>query len=326
MKKGLSVRSWEAAQRIVREWEAGGQAVTATVQEACERWLADSEARNLKPQSLKKYRHVKKELTERFGEMTVGSVSVDDVRRMRESWKLSAMTTRKRLELVRAFFSFCMASEWTQSNPAKNVRPPAGQPLPTLPYSEEEWTRILWALDAYGEIHPQTPEKARRQLKALLLLMRYSGLRISDAVALRREKIDSTGRLFLYQAKTREPVLIPLPEVVLDALREADEGDAYYFWNGRSTLKTALTTWQERLKKLFLIAGCPEGHSHRLRDTFAVSLLQKGVSLEDVAKLLGHRSIQVTERHYSPWVRARQESLDQAVRKVWATEVQHDKG
>ncbi len=37
--------------------------------------------------------------------------------------------------------------------------------------------------------------------------------------------------------------------------------------------------------------------SHRLRATFAVDLLQKGVPLEHVSKLLGHKSVTTTERH-----------------------------
>ena len=42
------------------------------------------------------------------------------------------------------------------------------------------------------------------------------------------------------------------------------------------------------------VASC---HPHRFRDTFAVSLLLKGVSLDSVSKLLGHSSIKITERH-----------------------------
>jgi hypothetical protein len=33
--------------------------------------------------------------------------------------------------------------------------------------------------------------------------------------------------------------------------------------------------------------------------------------------LLGHRSIKVTEKHYAPWVRARQEQLENSVRRAW---------
>jgi site-specific recombinase XerD len=53
------------------------------------------------------------------------------------------------------------------------------------------------------------------------------------------------------------------------------------------------------------------------RDTFAVELLLAGVPTEQVSKL-GHASIRVTEKHYSPWVKARQDQLEEAVQKTWA--------
>lgn len=62
-----------------------------------------------------------------------------------------------------------------------------------------------------------------------------------------------------------------------------------------------------------------EGHmmSHRLRDTFAVDLLQKGVPLEDVSKALGHMSIKTTEKSYAKWVKGRQDRLDALVIGTW---------
>ena len=285
IRKSLDLRNMEAAIRLVRELEIHGEAQTVTVRQACDKFLADSEAR-LKPQSVKKYRHLVEELQREWRELPVRAITVDDVRTLRSSWKMAATTTRKRLELLRGFFRFCLDSGWVQTNPAKAVKPPQVRQSPTLPYSESEWEKITWALDAYGEIHAQSPEKVRKQLRALVLLMRYSGLRISDAVLLKRDRI-TMGKLLLYQAKTGHPVWIPLPGVVLKALDCCDEGDPYYFWSGGGKLKTALTEWQERLKKVFVIAGIPEGHGHRLRDSFAVSLLEKGVPLQTVSILLG---------------------------------------
>jgi integrase/recombinase XerD len=37
-----------------------------------------------------------------------------------------------------------------------------------------------------------------------------------------------------------------------------------------------------------------------------------------VSKLLGHSSIKITERHYAPWVKARQEQLEAEVRRIWS--------
>jgi integrase len=72
-----------------------------------------------------------------------------------------------------------------------------------------------------------------------------------------------------------------------------------------------------RLNRVFKLAGIPNGHAHRFRDTFAVELLLAGVPLERVSILLGHGSVKVTEKHYSPWVLARQEQLEADVKRTW---------
>ena len=53
------------------------------------------------------------------------------------------------------------------------------------------------------------------------------------------------------------------------------------------------------------------------RDTFAVELLLAGVPIDQVSLLLGHSSVKVTEKHYAPFVKARQEQLAQSARKAW---------
>lgn len=64
--------------------------------------------------------------------------------------------------------------------------------------------------------------------------------------------------------------------------------------------------------------GIPDGHAHRFRDRFAVSLLQASVPIERVLVLLGQGGIKVTEKYYSSWVRVRQEQLEADVRRSWA--------
>jgi hypothetical protein len=53
----------------------------------------------------------------------------------------------------------------------------------------------------------------------------------------------------------------------------------------------------------------------------SLGCLQRGVALERVSILLGHQSVKVTERHYTPWVRARQEQLESDVRRTWDTDL-----
>jgi integrase len=53
------------------------------------------------------------------------------------------------------------------------------------------------------------------------------------------------------------------------------------------------------------------------RDTFAVEMLLAGVPIDQVSILLGHASVRVTEKHYSPWGRARQDQLEKSVQSAW---------
>jgi hypothetical protein len=48
-----------------------------------------------------------------------------------------------------------------------------------------------------------------------------------------------------------------------------------------------------------------------------VGLLQAGLPMDRVSALLGHSSIKVTEKHCSPWARARQEQLEAGVGRTW---------
>jgi integrase len=53
--------------------------------------------------------------------------------------------------------------------------------------------------------------------------------------------------------------------------------------------------------------------SHMLQDTFAVEMLLAGVPPEKVSKLLGHRSVAITERYYAKWSKSRMPQLEDEV-------------
>lgn len=147
--------------------------------------------------------------------------------------------------------------------------------------------------------------------------MRCSELRVGDAARLRRERIKD-GKLFPYTAKTGTPVWVPLPGIALDALQAfRPANDTYFLWSGDSSPDTVAKLWMRKPQWLFEETKIPNAHSHRLRDTFAVEMLLSAVPIERVSVLLGHSSIKVTERHYAPWVKARQEQLEADVARSW---------
>ncbi len=109
-----------------------------------------------------------------------------------------------------------------------------------------------------------------------------------------------------------------LPEPVVRVLNQTPKvTESYFFWDGTQRIETATGGRRRRLAKVFELAKVDDAHPHRFRDTFAVELLLSGVPIERVSVLLGHQSVRITEKHYAPWVRSRQEQLESDLTNAW---------
>jgi integrase/recombinase XerD len=206
----------------------------------------------------------------------------------RSTWKDGPLSASKKIGRLRSVSKFGVKRGFIERNTAEDMTTPEVTPNPTLPFTEKAMEAILKAA------------KTRPRLHAFILVMRHSGLRISDATTLATNSLDGR-RLLLHQAKTGRPVSVLLPKFVADDLRRTPlKNSKYFFWSGHSQVQAAASVWRKRLSHVFAEAKVKDCHSHRFRDTFAVDLLSKGVSLEGVSQLLGHRSIKITQRHYNP--------------------------
>lgn len=182
---------------------------------------------------------------------------------------------------------------WIQKNPASELKAPKVALCPTFPFSREEVIRILSAVDKYKAKFPGWSKENALRLRGLVLLLRYGGMRIGDAVSLTSDRIQG-NRLFLYTQKTGIPVTTVLPDFVLEALDATPKvTDKHFFWNATDKLDAIVGSWRRRLARLFELAEVPNAHPHRLRDTFAVELLLAGVPIERVSVLSGHQSVRI---------------------------------
>jgi integrase/recombinase XerD len=131
----------------------------------------------------------------------------------------------------------------------------------------------------------------------------------------------STYRLRVDRNGTGVPVNTVLPVFVVEALDATPKvNEKYFFWSDAGKLDSAVRSSQTRLRKLFRLAAIPGGHAHRFRDAFAVEPLLANVPIERVSVLLGHQSVRITEKHYAPWVRSRQEQLEADLESAWKRE------
>ena len=279
-----------------------------TVEEACAAYLRELEARNLRASTREGYQTVFRQMQAFASEAGLDSIEQVDrgaVRAWRASWTWAYSTQVKVLAQLKAFFGFAVSEGWIGESPIDGIRRARSDARPTQPLSIDEVRALLAAAER------------RPKEQALLLLLRYSGLAIRDAITLRRDAVGPDGELVLRRAKSGELVTVVLPGPVsaaLDAVTE--QGRAHYFWTGRSAARTATNYWRERLKRVASEAGVEGFHPHRLRDTFAVELLLAGVLIQDVSTLLGHGSVATTERYYAPWNLARRKRLGLIVREV----------
>jgi site-specific recombinase XerD len=323
--KSLNTRDWDTAFETSREWELAGQESAneddISVETATAEFIADAEARELHERTIYKYRFLFRQMCsfcEVEGITRLRQLDVRLLRKFRTEWKDHNLAALKKLERLRSFYRFAISNKWVEDNPAKSLKSPSIEDRRTLPYSNEEMFRILSAVETWiAEAPPQNRDNARR-LRALIFLLRYSGLRIGDAVGCSTNLL-TDGKLRLHTQKTGSHVYVPLPPFVVAALDACPRmSESYWFWTGNGKLSTAVGDWQGRLLNLSSIAKVGHLHAHRFRDTFAVALLLEGVPVERIAILLGHSSIKVTEKHYSPWIRERQEQAESDVRATWA--------
>lgn len=343
IRQSLKTKSWERAAVLTRGMEEAAVAapeakpadVAVTIAHAVREYLADAAARELSDATIYKldifFRKQFLTWCKAEGYKLLRELDLAAVRSFRTSWRDGAMAKKKKQERLTGFFWFCIRAGWIIANPTNNLGRISVTQAPTDYFTREEFDKLLDSTYLYRESRSEESIGGIHgtRLRTLLLLMRWSGLRIRDAITLERTRLVGDN-LLLYQAKTGTPVYVPLPPQVADALRSVPQGNRpnprYFFWSGNSLPKTAVADWQRSFRRLFTLAGLekPDGSPkrcfpHMLRDTFAVEMLLAGVPIDQVSMLLGHSSVKITEKHYSPWVKARQEQLAASVRNAWSS-------
>lgn len=317
LRQSLKTSDWKRAEKIIEAWESGDDPDKAsTILDAMNRHMRELAVQKVSLATRKKYRQLFDRLTKWGGERNVtllSQLTVQTVRNFRESWQVAPITANKMTERLRSFLGFCVESGWIPNNPAKALKTIADDRVPTLPFTVAELGRILEAADKHVEGKRGERLRWAKRLRALVLVLRWSALRISDAVMLRPEQIEG-DTIALYQHKTGEHVRVPVPAEVTDALKEIGAPGGYYFGHGGGKVETRTGDWRRQLRPLFAAANVPEGHAHRFRDTRAVELLNDGVPMDRVAAILGNTE-EVCRKHYAPWVKERQDQLEADVRR-----------
>lgn len=209
-----------------------------------------------------------------------------DLRALTEwSQTLPASSARQAACAMGSFFKWLRRSGYTEFNPDM-PRPGATIKVPSA-YTQEEIDLIFKAAGRLG---------ARAQ--AALMLLYATGARVSELVALRWE--DITDRNIILRKTKRmagsgaqKERAIPIGPRAEDALRILRSLKSDSAWVLGVIARQSVWKWCARVSEMTGI-HC---HPHKFRATFATHLLERGVDIRTVQELLGHASIETTQRY-----------------------------
>lgn len=257
------------------------------------------------------------------GLVNLGDIKTEHILAYRNSLEGAQNTRAKKVFRLIGFFEFCVEMGWIQRNIAR------AQSV-ILKYDDSQTPKALTdaqftvLLDAVRKVNGRTTDEQRRKLTSLLLLMRWTGLAIRDAVTIERARFEQNGngycKLFLRRAKTGHPVYATVKgEILKQILAGANAGGRYLFVDAvpdtEKELDALVQSWGVLFRKLGDVAELTDEHgeslkfgSHSMRHTFVFWALNNGLPTEDVAMLIGD-SVQIVAKHYSEWITGRQERL-----------------
>lgn len=215
-----------------------------------------------------------------------------------------------RLTALIIFARFMQAEDPRHEIPPADIKRTTNRPVPYI-YTADEIARLL---DAAGNLRHQRPNPLRCKLYVMLFgLIASTGLRVSEALALRLDDILHDGVLHIRETKFRKSRLVPLHATVMEALqryleaRRQHAGESDWLFPSVEHRQLYPTTVNYTFRCILRRAGiAPERNQqpriHDLRHTFATRVLEQcGAERGEVARhfvalstYLGHVSIHNT--------------------------------
>jgi integrase/recombinase XerD len=230
---------------------------------------------------------------------------------------LSAVSAARALIAVRGLHRFATAEGLTAVDVARAVKPPT--PTRRLPKSLSLDEVLALLEGAGGDSEADGPLTLRN--RALLEVLYSTGARISEAVGLDLDDVDTRARSVLLHGKGDKQRLVPIGRPAVSALDTylvrgrpdlalRGKGTPAIFLNVRGGRLSRQSAWQV-LQDTAERAGISSAVSpHTLRHSFATHLLEGGADVRVVQELLGHASVTTTQIYTLVTV--------STLREVWA--------
>lgn len=152
--------------------------------------------------------------------------------------------------------------------------------------------------EALAVLNTLTQEQNKYLKEKILFLLLYGGgLRVSEACALKWEQIQFQRNTLRLIGKGSKERIVAVPGLVISSLsswRKSSSETEYVFGNSALNPRTAYEMIRQSGQRAGLLKPL---HPHALRHSFATHLLTSGANLRTLQELLGHESLQATEKY-----------------------------
>lgn len=266
-----------------------------TVAEAWADWIEDYAKPELGADTVKGYEsYWRVHICPAVGKMKVAAVKTADINSLTEKAAETTKVTPNRLRAV--LFGFFT---WTE-HPERAYRTPNSNPCIGSKHRREPRRRRhirLAEFQAIGEALRAHAKKEPRHVAAILCIL-LCGSRVTELAKAETVELDlDVGAIFKGKHKTQrftdDDRVIWLPRQALEIIRGLpDDHSGLIFGEGidRYSLYRVWCAVREA-------AGCPDLRLQDLRRTFASIAKSRGVSIDEVGELLGHRQAETTKRY-----------------------------
>lgn len=212
--------------------------------------------------------------------------------------------------LAARYRALCVWCNWLVSRKLLAVSPMDEVAAPRVPKEAIEYARF----DEYQRLYESISGHGWMALRdrCILSILFWSGLRVSELVALAVHDVDARARLItVRRGKGGKGRVVPCPPELNGILvgylyaRPPYDGDALLVGNdGQDGVRGPLKDSGVRimLRRRCKAAGLRVLTPHDFRHGFAMALLNNGMEMSAISTAMGHGSVKVTESIYARWL------------------------
>jgi integrase len=234
----------------------------------------------------------KKWIEPEIGQYEVKKITTVDIQNIINKILKQGLKPRTALtikQILRPIFNHAIDIGLVEINPTLKINIPSFDNTINFTLTDEKRIKL------YDEIKKYEPYKYRG-----IMLFLYFGRRLNEVLTLQWSSVDFEQNLYTIEdrySKIRRRQEYPLLEPLKEFLNNFQCLKRGYIFKGAKTPNITANTFRKHWKQVIKNAGIEKMRIHDTRHLLGNTLVNRGESLENIGKLLGHSSVAVTKRY-----------------------------